>query len=238
MRFLPFLALAAALAVPNPALCQPGPEQVRPGTPLDMTFIRPGLDSVAILVQRGGETRQAGLAVLETRIDSASGTPRVIQMQRLLVGAQPPVTADSALLHWGTLLPISAHKRGDTPYDFLFGPAGVRIVSLRNASTLEFALASPVFYSNTVELLLRALPLRVGYRAVLPAFAEGFASELHFSVTGEENVRTLDGGTCRSLVVEVREGEDSGTYRIATATRDLVRFDSEFTTLVRPTGCR
>ncbi len=236
MHIVRFIALAAALTIPAATLCQ-DVEHVRPGAPLDMTFIRPGLDSVAIVMEHQGETMQAGYAVLETRIDSASGTPLVIQVQRLLIGSEPPITADSAHLHWQTLLPISAHKRGDTPFDFIFGPTSVRMVSLRNSNEMEVPLESPMFYSNSVELLLRALPLRVGYRAVLPVFAEGFTSELHLSVTGEESVRTPDGGTCTSLVVEAREGEDTGTYRIATATRDIVRFDSEFATLVRPTGC-
>jgi hypothetical protein len=236
MRIVRCIALAAALTIPAAALCQ-DPEHVRPGAPLDMTFIRPGLDSVAIMTERGGQSTQIGFAVLETRIDSASGAPVVIQIQRLLIRNQPPVTADSAHLHGRTLLPISAHKRGDTPFDFIFGPTSVRMVSLRNANEMEVPLASPMFYSNSVELLLRALPLRVGYRAVLPVFAEGFTSELHLSVTGEERVRTPDGGACTSLVVEAREGEDTGTYRIETATRDIVRFDSEFATLVRPTGC-
>lgn len=236
MHIIRSLALAAALTTPAAALCQ-DVEHVRPGAPLDMTFVRPGLDSVAIMTERGRDTIQVGFAVLETRIDSASGTPVVVQIQRLLVTSQPPITADSAHLHWQTLLPISAHKRGDTPFDFIFAPTSVRMVSLRNSNQMEVPLESPRFYSNSVELLLRALPLRVGYRAVLPVFAEGFTSELHLSVTGEESVRTPDGGTCASLVVEAREGEDTGTYRVATATRDIVRFDSEFNTLVRPTGC-
>jgi hypothetical protein len=37
--------------------------------------------------------------------------------------------------------------------------------------------------------------------------------------------------------VEVREGSFSGTFRLSTADRSVIRFDSPQATLVRPTGC-
>lgn len=232
-----FVALAA-VALPAAALCQPGPEQVRPGTPLDMTFIRPGLDSAAILMARGGDTMRVGLAVMETRIDSTSGERRIVEVHRMSLGPGAPATADSSHLRWQTLLPISSHTRGDSPYDYHFGPSGVRVVTIRDGRAREVALDAPVFYEGSVVLLLRALPLRVGYRAVLPVLTPGGApGEMHVTVTGEEDVRTLDGGTCACLVVEVRTGRNVGTHRLATATRALVRFDSEYAILVRPTGC-
>lgn len=237
MNILPFLVLAAASLIPAAAPCQ-DVEPVRPGTALDTTFIRAGVDSVAIVVEQRGDTVRAGTWVTETRIDSANGARRIVHIQRLLVEGEAPTVADSSHFHWRTLVPISAHLRGEVPFDFLFGPPGVRIVSLRNSRSLDVELASPVFYGGAVDLLLRALPLRVGYRAVFPVLMPyGAQGEMHVSVTGQERVRTLDGGTCTSLVVRVVNGDDEGTYRIATATRDLVRYDSEFMTAVRPVGC-
>lgn len=238
MNLFRWIALATALAVPAAALCQPEPGQIRPGTALDTAFIRAGIDSLTLLLEHEGDTVRAGTWIMETVLDTVAGGRRIVQVQRLELGGGPATVADSAHLHWQTLVPISAHVRGPAPYDYFFGPPGVRIASLRNSISREVALASPVFHQGTLDLLLRALPLRVGYRAVLPVLMpHGAQGQVHVAVTGEEDVRTLDGGSCRSLVVETREDDDEGTYRVATATRDLVRYDSEYTIAVRPVGC-
>lgn len=57
------------------------------------------------------------------------------------------------------------------------------------------------------------------------------------SLAGEGSARTLDGGACPALVVEVREGSFSGTFPLSTADRSVIRFDSPQATLVRPIGC-
>ncbi|HEU0079419.1 MAG TPA: hypothetical protein VFQ76_17315 [Longimicrobiaceae bacterium] len=110
------IVLAAALALPAAALAQPGAEHIQPGTPLDTTFIAPRTDSVAILEGQEGDTLVAGYAVMETRTHVVDGVRRVVHVQRLVIEGYPdPFVADSAHLHWSTLLPISAHTRGDTP---------------------------------------------------------------------------------------------------------------------------
>jgi hypothetical protein len=237
VRILRFVLLAAASMIPAAAPCQES-EPVYPGTPLDTTFIRAGIDSLAILVERGDDTVRAGTWVLDTRIHSAPGGRRITRVQRVLIGAHPDTVPDVAHLHWQTLLPDSAQVRGEVPYDFFFEPMGVRIVSLEDSSTAELALESPVFYAGTMDLLLRALPLRVGYGARFPVLRpDGEQDEVYLRVTGEESVATLDGGACTSLVVEVGFTGDGETYRIATATRDLVRIDSRYSTTVRSIGC-
>lgn len=239
MHIIPSNAFAAALVIPAAALAQPsGPERVRPGAPLDSTFIHAGADSLAIMMTHDGQILRAGTAVLETVIDDAPGGRRVVHVQRLLIEGQPePIVADSMIVHWGTLLPISAHTRGDDPRDYFFGPGGARIVSLRDSTVLEVALDEPVFYT-VAELLLRALPLRPGYHAVLPVIAEdGPPGELRVRVTGEERARTLDGGSCPALVVHVDEGAFEGTFYLNPANRSVVRFESPYGMLVRPTGC-
>jgi hypothetical protein len=237
MRILCFVALTALL-IPAVALGQE-PERIRPGTPLDTTFIRAGADSITILMEHEGDTMQAAIAVIETRLRSDRGVRQVVLVQRLVVAEEDTtLLADSAYLHWRTLLPVSAHTRGDIPYDYFFGPSGVSITALRDSTMRAVALDSPVFYLGSQVLLLRALPLRVGYRAVLPILTEaGAPGEMHVAVTGEERVRTLDGGACNALVVRVGEGDFEVTYRIDAATRQLVRIDSEYSLAVRATGC-
>ncbi|HEX2081073.1 MAG TPA: hypothetical protein VHG08_25450 [Longimicrobium sp.] len=246
------IALAAVLALPTAALAQP--ERIQPGTPLDTTFIAPRTDSVAILEGREGDTLVVGYGVMETRTHVVDGVRRVVHVQRLFIEGYPDAfVADSAHLHWSTLLPISAHTRGDTPHDLHFGPGNVRVTALprsddfdpadfdsttdRDSTTSEVALAEPVFYV-VVDLLLRALPLRTGYRAVLPVVTDyGELSEMRVTVTGEETARALDGAACPVLVVEVEEENYGGTFRISPVNRAIIRFDNEYSTLVRPAGC-
>lgn len=174
---------------------------------------------------------------MEIRVDPPRDDRHVIYVQRLLIDGQPPVLADSLIAHWGTLLPIRAHTRGDDPRNFYFAAEGVWIMSLRGNRQLEVDMDTRVFYL-AFDLLLRALPLRPGYRAVVPVLGgDDGASELHVSVTGEDSARTLDGGSCPALVVEVREGSFRGTFRLSTADRSVIRFDSPQATLVRPAGC-
>lgn len=42
------------------------------------------------------------------------------------------------------------------------------------------------------------------------------------SLAGEGSARTLDGGACPALVVEVREGSFSGTFPLSTADRSVI----------------
>ncbi|HEU0079420.1 MAG TPA: hypothetical protein VFQ76_17320 [Longimicrobiaceae bacterium] len=89
-----------------------------------------------------------------------------------------------------------------------------------------------------VDLLLRALPLRAGYRAVLPVVTDyGELSKMRIAVTGEGTARALDGATCPVLVVEVEEENFGGTFRISPVNRALIRYDGPYATLVRPAGC-
>jgi hypothetical protein len=240
MHIIHSLALAAVLAIPTAALGQPSaPVRVTAGAMLDTTFVRSGTDSLAILAAHGGRSVRVGTAVTEIRADPPRDDDRrVIYVQRLLIDGAHPVVADSLHARWGTLVPIRAHTRGDDPHNFYFTSEGVLIMSLGDDDPdREVDLDALVFY-RAFDLLLRALPLRPGYRAVLPVLgSEDEVGELHVSVTGEDSARTLDGGACPALVVEVREGSFAGTFRLSTADRSVIRFDSPRATLVRPTGC-
>jgi hypothetical protein len=236
MRAIHSLSLAVVLAMPAAALAQQ-PERIRPGAQLDTTFVRSGIDSLAVMAAQGGRSVRVGTVVTEIRSDPPRDDRRVVYAQRLLIDGEPAVVADSLHAHWGTLLPIRAHTRGDTPHNFYFDSEGVMIMAFGSAPDRDVELDSPVFY-RVIDLLLRGLPLRPGYHAIVPVLSQAYAAgELHVRVTGEENARTLDGGACPALVVEVREGSFRGTYRLSTAGRSVIRFDSPQAMLVRPTGC-
>jgi hypothetical protein len=238
MHIIQSLALATVLAMPTAAFGQPSaPVRITAGAALDTTFIRPRIDSLAIMTAHGGQSVRVGTAVTEIRVDPPREERYVIYVHRLLIDGQPPVVADSLIAFWGTLLPRRAHTRGDDPRNFYFSTEGVWIISPRDNPRTEVDMDALVFYLAP-DLLLRALPLRPGYRAILPVLSrQDRAGELHVRVTGEDNARTLDGGTCPALVVEVREGSFAGTFRLSTADRSVIRFDSPQATLVRPTGC-
>jgi hypothetical protein len=246
MNIARFIALATVLAFPTAALAQPNPEHIQPGTPLDTTFIAPRTDSLVILDVHEGDTVRAGYGVLETRTHVVDGARRVVHVERLFIeGVPDPAVADSVHMHWGTLLPISAHTRGDVPHDLHFGPGGVRVIALPrpdwdsslDSTVSEVALAEPVFYLAPF-LLLRVLPLRAGYRAVIPVVTqEGELGKMRVAVTGEGTARALDGAACPVLVVEVEDGNNEGTFHISPVNRSIIRLDSPYGALAREAGC-
>lgn len=236
MRTLSSLALAALLALP--AAAQQPVEVVRPGTPLDTTFIHTREDRYAVFAEHQGDTVRAGTVTLLTRVDSASGVRRVVRVERHQFQDDPEsYLADSVVVEWGTLLPVSAHMRGDERRDFHYGPDSLRIVSGNPPAGRTVALQGPLFY-RMPDVMLRALPVRVGYMATVPTHTnEGAPASIHFTVTAEAQVRTVDGATCPVLVVRSGDAQFPATLYVSTGNRVVVQLDTPRARLVRLDGC-
>jgi hypothetical protein len=201
--------------------------------PIDRQYLRPGMDTLAILASHQGEMIEVGLAILETRIDDST----ITRIEYLAIADNPPMRADSFLIDRKSLLPIASYKKGDYTRDLIFEGTSIRIVEAESTRTIP--LTSKPFYASSMDLMLRSLPLETGYSATVPVFSElSLASmDVHITVKGKEMAGTRDGGKCEAFIVQVEGGSVEGTYRLNVKDRSLVGFEGKYAHLVRVRGC-
>ncbi|HLL84127.1 MAG TPA: hypothetical protein VK420_15800, partial [Longimicrobium sp.] len=106
--------------------------------------------------------------------------------------------------------------------------------------TIDVAAGEPAFYSNSVDMVLAALPLAEGYEAgIRLSGGDAHDGVAPVRVTGQEEVATGDAGRCRAWRVEVGGDGPAGTYWIGADDRALVRFDGGGGgRILRRAGCR
>ncbi|HEX2189255.1 MAG TPA: hypothetical protein VHG51_10180 [Longimicrobiaceae bacterium] len=246
---LAMLALGATAAA-----CQsdpdPGPGQearVGVGSPeLQAARIRPGVDTLVFLRGTGdAEQPVPGLVLtLRTTLEGDGPGAVVVREEETRGRNGTVVDADSFVLARPSLAPVrqrSAGGQGERTLRF----DGRRVQGSRTGpgmqTPVDVALEEPVFYANSLDLVLSALPLREGYAARIPVFdaGSGAVAELRARVAGAETVRTADGGSCQAWRVEVAGGSSNGTYWIERSGRGLVRYNAAQgeMRMLRKSGC-
>ena len=213
------LAALILLAHARPAAAQSS-TPVGPGSPEIRTAeLRAGVDTMELLLLEGGTEFAAGMLVLRTDLASATLT----RVERMTGRGGDVLSVDSFTVDRATLAAIAGRvTSGEGARELRFEAGRVR--SSGRGAPLDTAVASPVFYGNSVDLVLGALPLREGYEARVHFFEEG--GPVRVRVTGAEEVATADGGRCPAWRVEVRGGSHGGTYWIGRGSPSLVRFDT------------
>jgi hypothetical protein len=151
---------------------------------------------------------------------SYHGAPTVMIVLSQLGGQQPFV--DSTLVRRDGLAPIwevqhQGSKRTRYDYD---GASVRRVVTTPDSAAAPSTAAYPfpVFNFNELDELVRSVPLRAGYRAIVPLYSEGDNSLETDTVDVE--------GTDSSGVWSVRFADKViiGHYGIDGATRKIVRY--------------
>ncbi|MEP6619153.1 MAG: hypothetical protein ABJE47_07560 [bacterium] len=120
--------------------------------------------------------RDLGIRRSEQRLSSRNGQSVVLLVTRAL-GSVLPIFSDSALVVQRTLSPLSEMMQsGSTVSHFEYAGAKVRLRVTKPDSadvTAEHTYEVPVFHFNELDLVIRSIPLRAGYRAILPLYSEG-----------------------------------------------------------------
>jgi hypothetical protein len=120
--------------------------------------------------------RDLGTWHSEQHPGARNGKSVVLLVTRAPDGTQPPFS-DSALVVQRTLSPLSETMRsGSTATYFEYDGARVRRVNTKPDSSdvsIEHQYQTPVFHFNELDLVIRSLPFRAGYRAILPLYSEG-----------------------------------------------------------------
>jgi hypothetical protein len=199
----------------------------------DQQFLRAGSDSFGLFAEHQKQIIRIGTLILETELNDE----RITRVEHLLIDNNPPVRSDSFTLSRQSLLPLASHKQSDHPRDLIFDDTSVRFQDADTSRIIR--LRSKPYYASSLDILLRCLPLKKGYSTTLPVFSEPTSDVQNYSikVTGRENLKTVDGGSCEVFVVEVKGGTVEGTYRMSVEDRALISFDNRYAHILRINGC-
>jgi hypothetical protein len=150
---------------------------LRPGsTDLTGSHFAARCDSVWFVSRRAGDTTGRLLTVrrLTERVTTYRGKPAVLLVTQVRA-AQPYV--DSALVYRDGLAPIWETSRSGTRVTrYTYDANRVRIAVATGDSTpatKEHRYDFPVFNFQELDAVIRSLPLRQGYEALLPLYSEG-----------------------------------------------------------------
>lgn len=159
------LLAARAIAAQEPAVARP-----------DGRLLRAGTDSLAIYLVRGDDTTETGVLVDELRVIDRDGTPafqRVYRSVDTLLGWRIDTLVDVQ----ATLAPIQHRSRSDKTLEFLDftrdSIAGWIRSATGDSAVVQLALPAATYNSSTLDLVLRASPLREGWEATIPVFLPG-----------------------------------------------------------------
>jgi hypothetical protein len=130
---------------------------------------------------------------------------------------------DSLFVHRGDLRPVREHlaylqRKIDKRFDYDAGVVHQTNVSRDSVSTFDRRYDVPVFAFSEIELLVRSLPYRPGYTAILPLYSEGDdAIEM-------DSVAVVDTPADR-WTIRFADPAIIAIYGVDTATRRIVSYE-------------
>lgn len=171
--------------------------QAEPVPGIDATRLPLGLDSLAMYVIRNGDTIRTGTVWDELRVDGEGASSRLVRVYRSSDRARG-IRLDTIIDAFPSLAPIRSSSRGTVAAEQLSYSSGAITGWYRRAGgdsvALNVPLRSPVYGGASFDLVLRAAPLREGWRGEVPAFvgAGGAVWKLTAQVSGVDNVAGED----------------------------------------------
>lgn len=163
--------------------------------------------------------------------------PGTLREQQVVQGADLLLIKSTEVNGRGVLDSMVVRRAGLTPSwerlyvggrrtDFTFSGKRVQAVAMQGDSvlrTFDSTFTVPVFGATQLDIVIRSLPLRLGYQAILPLFSEGsFELEMDtVAVTGED--RRAAGGA--QWIIRFADPAIVTTYGISQKTRVIVRYE-------------
>lgn len=218
--------LAASALLPFAARAQDTTAvEVRPGNPLlNTSRIAARTDTFELRV----EDQEPIELVIRT---TAVGDTALLRVERMNVDGTE-LNVDSFAVRRSTLAPLFAETRGALASSRLTFPAG-RVegtVTPRDDAerTVSESLTAPTFYSNSVDMVLAALPLEAGRSFSLGMWAPSTsADDLQARVVRAETAFTADGGRCDAWRVESTDAEgQTSVYWLERGTHSLLAYSA------------
>jgi YD repeat-containing protein len=130
---------------------------------------------------------------------------------------------DTAVVRPGSLAPMwETMHAGPATTRFDYDGPSVRVARTTPDSgtrTVTHRYDMPVFHFNELDVVIRSLPLRPGYHAILPLYSEGT------DVLEMDTVRVVARGADDVWSIRFADPAIVVTYGVSGRTRDIVRYD-------------
>jgi hypothetical protein len=177
--------LAAPLA---PISAQPSDR-----VPIDMSRLYCGVDTAEVYVVQQGTRKRTGTVIEQCRSIDTGSARRLMRIART-VDATLGTYVDTTVDMWNTLEPRSYRgggTRAGTRLKFQLEWTGDRLRGRVEADgmapmTIDQRQPSPVYNGTSMDLVLRAAPLKSGYSIVVPAFVPGRGATTFTAVVADE----------------------------------------------------
>jgi hypothetical protein len=220
--------LVATSIIAAPALAQDAPRLIPGHADLDASRIGARADTFAVYIEQDGQTFTTGFVALSTEFDEAG---RLTRTETVLDPWSEPLWEERFALDAASLRPLwQRTEAGDDFREVTFEQTSARLRQLEDGveTTRDAALDAPAFYTNSIDLVLVALPLRGGYHATLGALdVPALAPEtITVEVVGEGQTPDHGGTYHETWVVEVTTRRGTDLYFVEQATGALVRYES------------
>jgi dipeptidyl aminopeptidase/acylaminoacyl peptidase len=180
-----------------------------------------------VLVQ-GGQERDVGTLRGELTLADVGGRPAIVRVQALsspMLGT----STDTIVVERATLVPIrqrSVNMRRTMSLDFR-GDSIVGSVTPAGGTAQAIAIRADtaLFDANTIDLVLRALPLAEGYAVRHPVYLHEGGGRIWVTsrVTGSERLADKTGTVVDAWVVESKIGPQTIKYWIAKDSREVLQ---------------
>lgn len=216
----PFLIALLCVAVAALTFSDP----IRPGDPaLNAERIAVGEDTLLYLFPHEDGLYVGALLRLQTYAQSAGDSSALVRVERTLGPDDEPLHVDSFAVTRTSLAPL--HQSTITP----------------DGSSHIATFDGHAFYSNAMDMILAALPLREGYVAnlILTTGQPSGEQIAYVEVHERAPVATATGSECLAWRIQVTTEGGSGTYWINDDPRLLVRYVplDESMVIARKDGC-
>lgn len=223
-RLIPAATLAAFVLVPGAARAQDAVE-VRPGsTILDPSRIAPRTDTFTVELE--------GVDEIQLVIRTATlGDTALLRVERLSFETRE-LDTDSFAVRRPTLAPLFIQSRGvSSSSRVVFPPGraeGTFAPSDGAGQTISETLDAPLFYSNSIDLVLASLPLEAGRSFTLHMWSpRDLNDDVQARVVSRETVTMADGGRCGAWRVETTDGSGGASvYWFEERTHALLRYST------------
>jgi dipeptidyl aminopeptidase/acylaminoacyl peptidase len=181
-----------------------------------------------LVLSQGGQEREVGTLRSEMTLIDFGGRPALLRIQSL---ASPMLgtSVDTVIVERATLAPIrqrSVNMRRTMSLDFR-GDSVVGSVTPAGGTAQAIALRADtaLFDSNTIDLVLRTLPLAEGYAVRHPVYLHEGGGKVWVTsrVTGSEKVPDDAGALADAWVVESKIGPQTFRIWIAKDSREVLQ---------------
>ena len=214
--FVATAGAAAARTAPEPPVLVPGAAEIT------TTHLRNAAGSYRYLARMPtGDTteHETGTGRTEQVLMQHNGKPAVMLVSSF--SRKDQTFVDSALVMRSGLVPVWETSRFGsrvTRYDYAGKEVRLTITSPDSGTrTRQHTYDVPVFHFNELDVLIRSLPLRAGYEAILPLYSEG-SDELEM-----DTVRVMSQGADGVWSIRFADPAIVATYGIHGTTREFIK---------------